>query len=202
MNIIIGHSNMDLDCMGSIVLARYLYPDYIPVRSRLIHPVARNLYNMYQYHLDFISSDELRDVKVEKIVMVDTRSYGRVKEYFEYIGDFDGEIEIYDHHPSDVFDFENAVVHETECGSNTTILGKMLMERGIKIAPEDATIALAGIYADTGSFVHEGVCETDFNVAAYLVSCGASINLVKNFLKPLKENHQDRQESLSYRRRD
>ena len=41
MNIIIGHTNMDLDCIASIVLAGKLYPDYKKVRSRLIHPVAK-----------------------------------------------------------------------------------------------------------------------------------------------------------------
>ncbi len=41
MNIIIGHSNMDLDCIASIVLAGKLYPGYKKVRSRLIHPVAK-----------------------------------------------------------------------------------------------------------------------------------------------------------------
>ena len=38
MKIIVGHSNMDLDCIGSIVLAKYLFTDYMPVKSRLIHP--------------------------------------------------------------------------------------------------------------------------------------------------------------------
>ena len=44
MKIIFGHTNMDLDCFGSIALIKYLYPDYQLVQSHLIHPAARNLY--------------------------------------------------------------------------------------------------------------------------------------------------------------
>ena len=54
MKIIVGHSNMDLDCIGSIVLARYIFPDYQPVKSRLIHPVAKNLQNMYKKSPGFL----------------------------------------------------------------------------------------------------------------------------------------------------
>jgi len=76
---------MDLDCIGSIVLAKYLYPDHIPVMSRLIHPAAKNLVNLYHYHLDFKTVDDLKEEKVSRVVMVDTRSRSRVKEYFEVI---------------------------------------------------------------------------------------------------------------------
>ena len=98
MKILIGHTNMDLDCIGSIVLAKYLYPDHIPVMSRLIHPAARNLVNLYHYHLDFKPVDDLKEEDVSKVVIVDTRSRSRVREYFDVIGRDDMEIVIYDHH--------------------------------------------------------------------------------------------------------
>ena len=60
MKIIVGHTNLDLDCIGSMVLARYIYPDHKPVLSRLVHPSARNLYNLYHYHLDFRPSSDLK----------------------------------------------------------------------------------------------------------------------------------------------
>jgi tRNA nucleotidyltransferase (CCA-adding enzyme) len=77
-----------------------------------------------------------------------------------------------------------------EVGSNTTFLGLKVMEQGIEISETDATIALAGIYADTGNFTHENVTTEDFEVATYLMHHGASVQLVKTFLKTLKEEHQ------------
>ncbi len=74
MNIIIGHTNMDLDCIGSMVLARRLNPGYVAVRSRLIHPVAQNLYNIYQPVIDFRHIEELRNEPIENAIVVDTRS--------------------------------------------------------------------------------------------------------------------------------
>ena len=71
MKIIVGHSNIDLDCIGSMVLARYLYPEHRPVMSRLVHPSARNVVNLYQYHLDFLPSEELKGEEIESAVIVD-----------------------------------------------------------------------------------------------------------------------------------
>ncbi len=190
MKIIIGHTNMDLDCIGSIVLAKYLYPDHVPVISRLIHPAAKNLVNLYQYHLDFKPVDELKGEHIERVVMVDTRSRSRVKEYFDVIENDVKEIVIYDHHSADSCDFEGAVVNEGNFGSNTTMIGLELMKNRISISPKDATIALTGIYADTGNFTHDNVHEDDFRVSSYLLKHHADIKLVNNFLKSLKEEYQ------------
>ncbi|MFH2131403.1 MAG: CBS domain-containing protein [bacterium] len=190
MNVIFGHSNMDLDCFGSIALLRYLYPDYQPVQSELIHPMARNLYNLYQNRFGFISPRDLNGHAIEKVIVVDTRSRNRVKEYFRCINDFKGQITVYDHHPSDHDDIEDADIHIADFGANTTIIGLKLIQKGIRLEPEDATIALAAIYSDTGNFQHENVKREDFEVAAYLMENGASLKLVGTFLRSLKEKHQ------------
>ncbi len=190
MKIIVGHNNMDLDCIGSIVLAKYLYPEHIPVKSRLIHPVARKVQNLYQGTLDFINPQDLRGEHIDEMVIVDARTESRVKEYFEYINNDNIKVVIYDHHPGDENSFPGATIHERPCGSNTSQIGFELMNRGICISPEDATIALTGIYADTGNFTHENVGEIDFDVASFLLESGASLNIVKTLLIPLSEKHQ------------
>ncbi len=190
MKIIVGHSNMDLDCIGSIVLAKYLFPDHSPVRSRLLHPVARKMYNMYRHQLDFLNPKDLAGEHIERLVIVDTRVRGRVKEYFEFIGNNDLEVEIFDHHPAETSGFPGAIVHDIPCGANTSQIGKAIMEQGLLVGAEDATIALAGIYADTGNFTHENVQEIDFSVASWLLACGASLAMVKRFLKPLSGSYQ------------
>jgi tRNA nucleotidyltransferase (CCA-adding enzyme) len=190
MKIIVGHSNMDLDCFGSIVLAKHLYPDHIAVKSSLVSPVARNLYNLYQNHLDLMPVKELRGTKIEEMVIVDTRSRARVKEYLDNMEEAPDRIIIYDHHPGDTKDFEDAVLYEDNLGSNTALLCDEIINHNIPISGEDATIALTGIYADTGNFTHENVTNRDFKAAEFLRRNGGSIKLVKSFLKSLTEQHQ------------
>ena len=190
MNVIFSHTNMDLDCFGSFALIKYLYPDFQLVQSHLIHPAARNLYNLYQNRFDFINAKDLKTETVEKIVVVDTRSKLQVKEYFKYLEDFQGEIEVFDHHPSDTDDIEGATIHYGEYGANTTFIGLELIKQGIEIEPEDATIALTGIFADTGSFQHDNITSEDLEVAAYLIKCKASLKLVKKFLETFSDRDQ------------
>jgi tRNA nucleotidyltransferase (CCA-adding enzyme) len=205
VNIIIGHSNMDLDSIGALVLARRLFPDHRPVRSRFIHPAARNLYNLYRYHLDFMPAHELKDQAVEEIIIVDTRSSRQVEEYFAHIPDFSGRIEVFDHHAAAACDLPRARLHDGPYGATTTLLGLQYVELGMTLSPEDATIALAGIYADTGNFTHETVTAADFQVASFLLRHHASLRLVKTFLTPLKAKHQvalfyELLNTLSYKR--
>jgi tRNA nucleotidyltransferase (CCA-adding enzyme) len=181
---------MDLDCLGSLTLARRLYPGSHGVRSRLIHPVARNLYHLYGEYLDLIAIEEIDQEPVEHLVIVDTRSLGRIKEYLGRIDPLPQRVEVFDHHPADSSDIPGAVIHEENVGANTTLLGQEVMRRGISLTAEEATIALTGIYADTGSFTHENVALADFEVAGYLVSQGASVSLVKSFLQTLKDETQ------------
>lgn len=190
MKIIVGHTNIDLDCIGSMVLARYLYPDHTAVMSRLVHPSARNVVNLYQYHLKFTPSEDLRGETIESAVIVDTRSLSRVKEYFEYNNGLPAEIIVYDHHSSDSCDFENAVINQGNYGSNTTMICLEVMKRGMDVSERDATIALTGIYADTGNFTHDNVTRDDFTAASYLLEHGADIKLANNFLKSMREEYQ------------
>jgi len=190
MNIIIGHTNMDLDCLGSMILAKKIFPDHYLVKSRLVHPVARNLYNLYQNHFEFINPKDLQGEKIEKIKIVDTSSFDRVKEYFAYITDSKPEIEIFDHHPAGGCNIQGAMHHSLLYGANTTALGILIKSLGISLLPEEATIALTGIYADTGRFIYENVTREDFEIASFLMDQGASLKLVKTFLSTLQEDYQ------------
>lgn len=189
-NVIVAHTNMDLDCFGSIVLARHLFPGYVALQSRHVHPAARTLVTMYRNHLDLLPSKEFKGQAVDHLVVLDTRSQDRVSEYFDLFQGTPSRIDVFDHHPSDSRDIPAAVFHECTLGSNTAFLGTLLMEQGIHITADDATIALAGIYADTGNFTHGNVTTEDFDVASFLLSSGASIDLVKTFLRPLRERVQ------------
>lgn len=190
MKIIIGHANMDLDCLGSMALARYLYPNHKMVQSTRLHPTVKNLYNLYRNHLNMLQVKDLKEHEISSVIMVDTSSRKRVAEYFRYQREDPEEIIIYDHHQEDHQDYNQAIYKTDSTGSNTTLLALECREQGILIDERDATIALTGIYADTGHFRHTSVTHQDFAAASWCMSQGASLNLVNKFVRPLKEQHQ------------
>ncbi|HEX2966509.1 MAG TPA: CBS domain-containing protein, partial [Syntrophorhabdaceae bacterium] len=55
-------------------------------------------------------------------------------------------------------------------------------ERDIPITPEEATVIMLGIYEETGSFKFSSTTTADFNAAAYLLSKGASVNIISDML--------------------
>jgi tRNA nucleotidyltransferase (CCA-adding enzyme) len=190
VKIIVGHSNMDLDSIGSMVLARCLFPDHQLVASRHIHPVARHLYNLYQERLGFLPAAQLAGRSVERIVVVDTRVRRRVEEYLQHLQEMPSDILVFDHHAEETSDIPGAVVREKAVGANTTLVGLELLRRSVTLHPDDATVALSGIYADTGNFTHENVEYADFQVASLCLQHGASLPLVHQFLRPLAEHRQ------------
>ncbi len=190
LNLIIGHSSMDPDCIASMVIGRYIYPDHVPVLSRFLHPAAKNIVNLFEKELSFISISELKGKEVSSLVIMDTRKYDRVKEFLKEIDTLPPRIIVYDHHRNEKCDIEGSELKEYECGANVTSLVILCKERKITISPTDATIALAGIYADTGYFKHSGTNREDFAAAAYLLDQGASIPLIGKILKPIQDDSQ------------
>ena len=190
MNIIIGHSNTDLDCLASMIAAQKLYPGYDIVISGLLNPLAGNVVSFYITKLSFKGPADLKDQQIDNVVVVDTRSSMRVKEFFANISQVNGSITIFDHHPTDGCDIPGAELNYVKNGANTSTMVLKLMEKGIKLDSDEATIALTGIYADTQSFTTDSVTPEDFQAASYLISQGASMKLARFFLQPLKNDYQ------------
>ena len=190
MKVAFGHANMDFDCFGSLILIKKLFPDYKLVKSNRIHPAAQNMFDFYESYYDFISPSDISKEKIENIIIVDTCMSSRVKEYFAHIMDSNPEIVIYDHHQTGQCDILGARVNEGHCGANTSFLGILAMQKGIKLEPEEATIALTAIYADTGRLIYPNVSREDYEVSAWLLDMGASLKLVKSFLETIKEEKQ------------
>ena len=190
MNIIIGHSNTDLDCLASMIAAQKLYPGYDIVISGLLNPLAGNVVSFYITKLSFKGPADLKDQQIDNVVVVDTRSSMRVKEFFANISRVNGSITIFDHHPTDGCDIPGAELNYVKNGANTSTMVLKLMEKGIKLDSDEATIALTGIYADTQSFTTDSVTPEDFQAASYLISQGASMKLARFFLQPLKNDYQ------------
>jgi len=189
LTLILGHSNMDPDCLGSIVLARYLHPGAIAIRSSRMHPFANRLYSMYADELDFRKVAEFKGQQLDCLIVVDTRSKSQLKEYFESAITVPAEMVVYDHHPHGDDDLQGTQVFHKRYGSNCSVMCEELKQAGIRVSSDDATIALAGVYTDTGNFLHDNVHAADYEAAAYLLSCGASIHIVHKLTHRLPDDN-------------
>jgi tRNA nucleotidyltransferase (CCA-adding enzyme) len=190
MDVAFGHTNMDFDCFGSLILIKRLFPGYRLVRSNRIHPAAQVMYDFYKDYFDFLSPKDLSGKTIDNIIIVDTCTAGRVSEYFSHVRDSNPAIRIFDHHYMEQCDILGAHVEGGRFGANASLLGKMAMEKRITLESEEATIALTAIYADTGRFIYENVTRDDYEVAAWLLDMGASLRLVKSFLETVREDEQ------------
>jgi tRNA nucleotidyltransferase (CCA-adding enzyme) len=192
MKVAFGHSNMDLDCLGSLVLIQRLFPGIRLVRSNLIHPSAAHLNDLYAPLFDWLSPVDLDGEDIESIVIADTCVAERVQEYFNHIRGAGHTVRIFDHHILENCNIMGAQLEGWKAGSCTTILARMAQKQNLPLQAEEATIALTGIYADTGMLLFDNVTEDDFLASAWLKGQGAELSLVKSFMEaPLDDEQSD-----------
>jgi tRNA nucleotidyltransferase (CCA-adding enzyme) len=67
-------------------------------------------------------------------------------------------------------------------GASTSILVHALRDRGITVTPLEASVMLIGIHEDTGSLTYPGTTPYDAEAVAFLMSAGADLEVVDQFL--------------------
>lgn len=91
---------------------------------------------------------------------------------------------IFDHHHSN--EGVNGAVNliDAKAASSSVIMHKFFKFMNFHITPQMATCLLAGIYNDTGSFMHSNVSKETLEIAAELMSRGAKTSIIiKNMFK-------------------
>ena len=120
--------------------------------------------------------------KVTRLILVDIRSRARIGIFGKLIGRPGVTVHVYDHHPDEDADVKGDLEVIRRVGSTTTILVQILMERGIPITPDEATVMMLGIYEDTGSLGFPSTTVDDYLAAGHLLSCGAKLTQVSDIL--------------------
>jgi tRNA nucleotidyltransferase (CCA-adding enzyme) len=182
MKVITTHFNADFDCLASMLAAKKLYPD-----AKMIFPGAqeKNVRDFlkssdYSFQFDKLKNISLDDVT--ELIIVDTRLAGRIGQ-FESVAKKRGvSVHVYDHHPNTPQDIESEITVVKDRGSTATIFVELLREKGITITPAEATIMALGIYEDTGSLTFTSTRPGDLEAVAYLLSSGANLNIVSDFI--------------------
>lgn len=178
MEVITTHLNADFDCVGSMVAAKKLYPDALLVFSGAQEKGVRDFFQKgHPADVEFARIKDVDFSSVTRLIVVDCQHSSRIGKFAELTRNENVEILIYDHHPAtgDIRADGGVIRH---CGSTTTILASMLIEKGIELTPYQATLMMLGVHEDTGNLTFPSTTAEDYRVAAWLVEQGAQLNEV------------------------
>jgi tRNA nucleotidyltransferase (CCA-adding enzyme) len=183
MEVIITHINADFDALASMLAAHKLYPE-----AKLVFPGSqekslRDFFVRSSFYV--LEADRAKDIALEKVtrlILVDTRQRSRIGRFTEIVDKPGLQIHIYDHHPPSTDDVPGTFEAIEGTGATITIILRYLKERGIAITPDEATIMMLGIYEDTGSLTFSSTTVEDFDAAAFLLTQGASLNIISDMI--------------------
>lgn len=191
MEIITTHANTDLDGLASMVAAQKLYPGAVMVFPGKL---SRSVEEFLALHKDTLNIMAVRNIdqrRVKRVILVDIKTPGRLANLARLLEIPGVDIHIYDHHPRGEGDVSGSVEVVEMVGATTTLMVEIIRERGLELTPMEATILSLGIYEDTGSLVFAGTTSRDAEAVAYLLSKGANLAVVAEFLdRPLTDDQR------------
>lgn len=182
--VIISHRNPDADTIGANLALKDIITkkfhkkadsacaDVIPVTLRFL----KNSENIKQ---------QISLKSYDAIISVDCSSKRQLK-FTETIKNFDKykiPIITIDHHASNN-GFGKTNLIDADSSSTTEILYKYFEYLDFPVIPDIATCLLAGIYCDTGSFMHSNTSSENFQIAEKLMRKGANHKkIIKNMFQ-------------------
>jgi len=179
VKLILTHDNADFDAIASLLAASKLDPAAAPVLPRRVNRNVEHFLNLYSNALPFVHPDDLkRGGSVEHVTVVDTQSFSTVRGMRPATP-----VHFIDHHPlTRELSEEQRFTGET-VGASTTLLVEQIHAQRIPIEPLEATLLMLGIYEDTGALSYGTTTARDIRCAAWLLECGADLDVVREFLQ-------------------
>ncbi len=191
MRVITTHTNTDFDGMASMIAAQKLYPDGVLVFPGSQEKAVRDfIAQTLLYRYQFLKAKQIDPGRVTSLVVVDTRSSQRLGPLAACLKNPDLELAIFDHHPKADADLAGTTEVIRDVGSTMTLLAEVLQQQGVEISSEEATIFTLGIYEDTGSLTYPTTTPDDLRAAAWLLECGAKLDVVTQFISHDLTSHQ------------
>ena len=195
LEIITSHNALDFDGLASMAAAAKLYPGAVRVFSGTVNKSVKKFMALYKDLLNIKTAKEIQLSSVDLLVLVDTANPKRLAQLEMVLANVDLDVHIYDHHTPLEGDLSGSLVEYHPTGAATTILVEKIIEQDIPISPFDATIFALGIYDDTGSLLFPSTTARDANAVAYLLSRGANLSVVSNFMG---QSFSEEQRSMLY----
>jgi tRNA nucleotidyltransferase (CCA-adding enzyme) len=175
MKLIILPIGADLDALSSAYGVLKIYPDALLLEPKQLSKSAarvfKDFYNLFEERL-------LKEApqKVETLILVDNSYLDRLPVVPKYEN-----LIIWDHHEVKNLPYHSGRIEKV--GACTTLLVEEIKNRNVEITPREATLLILGIYEDTGNFLHLGTTERDFYAAGYLLSEGADLTTVREYIE-------------------
>jgi phosphoesterase RecJ-like protein len=173
--LIVSHRQPDGDTMGSNLALQKALSLYFGITASSVCA------DPLPYSLKFLpDSDQVHKSlpeDIDLIISVDCSSLDQIK-----YPNLKPDINI-DHHASNN-NYGKINIVDPDAASTTVIIYRFLKYLQIPILPGMATNLLAGIYCDTGCFMHTNTTVDIYEIAADLMQCGAKSNeIVKHMFK-------------------
>ncbi len=179
MEVITTHIHADFDCLGSMIAAKRLYPDAVMVFPGGQERSLREFFlNSAQYAFGFKRVRDIDMDAITRLILVDVRQASRIGPFAVVATRPGVDIHIYDHHATKAGSLKGSTEHVEALGSTVTVISHLLMEQQVKLTADEATMMMLGLYEDTGSLTFHTTTVKDYQAAAYLLSNGASLNVV------------------------
>ncbi len=185
MDVITTHINADFDCLGAMTAAARLYPGALLCFAGSQEKGVRDFIERHPGYLPPLTRSKEIDLEgITRLIIVDCQQLDRIGRFAEIVNRPGLEIHIFDHHPptEESISFSGGVI--ANVGSASTLLAVLLLEQGISLTPEEATLILLGIHEDTGRLLFASATPEDYRMAGWLLAQGARLNLVSEALTP------------------
>ena len=168
MKIIAGHTNMDFDCLASMVAAGLLYPDFTPVFPDNAERAVRDYINREKLGISYLFASQL-ETPCTQMILVDNNDLNRTGIPEEFIGKC-SVVYVYDHHPETGEWLEQNRVKGVykPYGANISLLMEEIRKEGIILEEAHVRLFLLGLYEDTGFFSYISLHEADVRAFAEL----------------------------------
>ena len=186
VELIVTHACADFDAFASMLCAVRLFPQAIPVLPSTTVYKLREVLSLYRDVADFKSIKYLhkqKDLVLDRVTVVDTKKRGQLKEFEPYL-EKAGRVQIFDHHPPTSDDLTLGSLVQYPYGANATGLFLRLLDQGLELKAQEATIVLLGIYADTGNLTYPGTTAEDALAVSELLGFKADLQVVNHYLRP------------------
>jgi len=177
LTLILTHENADFDAVAAQLGAWLLDPAAVPVLPRRCNRNVRAFRSIYADELPFVEASDLPRRTVGQVMLVDTQGLVTVKG----VGPATP-VHILDHHPLARELPPGWTYRGNPTGATTTLLVEELQAQSVSLTPVQATLLLLGIYEDTGSLSYQTTTSRDAHAAAWLLECGANLEVVGEFL--------------------
>ncbi|WP_456383899.1 CBS domain-containing protein [Persephonella sp.] len=190
MQVVFLPDGADLDALSTAYGITLLYP-----QAKILLPgAASSSFRLALKHFENLLKD--KTIKPDSLKEVDTvflPDSNNIKLAEKKLSPYlkkNARFVIIDHHPLRGRLSGNIEKHIQNTGAATTIIVNRIKRSGINITPEEATLLALGIYEDTGSFTYNTTTPKDLRAAAYLISKGADLELIRGIIEERIDQEQ------------